>query len=89
MASKEGYISMLKIVLSMMSRPESAAFRAPVDWKGEAVQSAAGSGAGQACDERPVNHYLREEYSALGHETNHGAASPSFFDHFRPLPLSI
>lgn len=34
MFEKEGFNEMYKIVCSMMSRPESLAFRAPVDWKG-------------------------------------------------------
>lgn len=34
MDSKEGFPEMLKIVCSIMSRPESVAFREPVDWEG-------------------------------------------------------
>jgi hypothetical protein len=34
MFEKEGFNEMYKIVCSMISRPESAAFREPVDWKG-------------------------------------------------------
>lgn len=34
MFEKEGFNEMYKIVCSMMSRPESMAFREPVDWKG-------------------------------------------------------
>eukprot|EP00428_Durinskia_dybowskii_P067552 CAMPEP_0170373102 /NCGR_PEP_ID=MMETSP0117_2-20130122/9898_1 /TAXON_ID=400756 /ORGANISM="Durinskia baltica, Strain CSIRO CS-38" /LENGTH=241 /DNA_ID=CAMNT_0010627987 /DNA_START=27 /DNA_END=749 /DNA_ORIENTATION=- len=34
MFEKEGFNEMYKIVCSMMSRPESLAFREPVDWKG-------------------------------------------------------
>ena len=34
MFEKEGFAEMYKIVCSMMSRPESLAFREPVDWKG-------------------------------------------------------
>jgi hypothetical protein len=34
MSLKEGFSEMLKIVCSMLSRPESLVFREPVDWKG-------------------------------------------------------
>ena len=33
MFEKEGFAEMYKIVCSMISRPESSAFREPVDWK--------------------------------------------------------
>jgi hypothetical protein len=33
MFEKEGFAEMYKIVCSMISRPESHAFREPVDWK--------------------------------------------------------
>jgi len=33
MFSKEGFEEMYKIVVSFISRPESNAFRDPVDWK--------------------------------------------------------
>ena len=33
MESREGFPEMLKIVCSMIARPESLAFREPVDWK--------------------------------------------------------
>lgn len=34
MFEKEGFAEMYKIICSMISRPESVAFREPVDWKG-------------------------------------------------------
>lgn len=33
MSVKEGVSEMLKIVCTMLSRPECEAFRSPVDWK--------------------------------------------------------